>query len=334
VLATAGEIWPKGTGSYIARCGLPGCLYCKGRDGSRFVAADGTVVVRWPGRLCQNGAREMAAQGNTYKQILAFYYGAVGEEVPPVEGEDNVEIRAFTWDGKATTVEALQAKYFFIYKRAEAKPGQEVWRIVEVREKFGDTAAITKVMRSAAVAAVDQPVAWHWADAPIQVVNPYCWSNRFVIGRTNMNGEVGPGMGAWITGGTLEYWKLHPDDIGPYASWVLGETPTDLFARVGMLSYPAPTNHDHMDVTFQLFVEPDVSGLTLSTAERARFNEEWSKYPATYKALRHEGLFPMGEIASDDGNYIGFGNADGSSDVIGVKVENSTWKVLGKGKIQ
>ena len=75
IRATIGEVWPLGEGTYISRCGLLKCPSCKGANGSKYTKPDGTVIDKWPGRMCQYGARMMADQGRTYKEILDLYYG-------------------------------------------------------------------------------------------------------------------------------------------------------------------------------------------------------------------------------------------------------------------
>jgi peptidoglycan hydrolase-like amidase len=54
---------------YVSKCGGMECLYCNGRPGH-----DGKV---WPGRVCQYGMRELAANGASHEQILSAYLGDV-----------------------------------------------------------------------------------------------------------------------------------------------------------------------------------------------------------------------------------------------------------------
>jgi hypothetical protein len=65
---TAGETWDDPC-QYVSRCGRPDCPYCKGAGGHNGQT--------WTGRLCQWGARYMADQGASYREILALYYGGV-----------------------------------------------------------------------------------------------------------------------------------------------------------------------------------------------------------------------------------------------------------------
>lgn len=52
---------------YISKCGLAHCPYCQGQNGYDDK--------QWPGRMCQWGAKTLAAEHNkTWIQILQFYY--------------------------------------------------------------------------------------------------------------------------------------------------------------------------------------------------------------------------------------------------------------------
>ena len=179
-------------------------------------------------------------------------------------------------------------------------------------------------------------MAFHWADAELHAHESNYWNDHFIIGQTDANGVVGPGMGAWITADTLQYWKDHPDDIGPYASWVLSSAPSDLLARIGMLGYPAFTPHDHVNVIYEWRIDPEEipqDELQLSAAEQGRFWEDYGKYPASFKVMAALGFLPLGEFVADDGNVIGFGEKLGEEPVIGFKIETGTWRLLKRGRI-
>lgn len=66
VRETAGVIWDDPC-QYVSRCGRPDCPYCRG--------ANGYNGITWTGRMCQWGAKYMAEQGKSYREILALYYG-------------------------------------------------------------------------------------------------------------------------------------------------------------------------------------------------------------------------------------------------------------------
>ncbi len=54
---------------YKAYCGRADCPECLGKPGTRNRS--------WPGQMCQYGAQRLADQGQTWRQILQHYYGAV-----------------------------------------------------------------------------------------------------------------------------------------------------------------------------------------------------------------------------------------------------------------
>lgn len=88
---TAGETWDDPC-QYIARCGLARCPSCEGTNGSNGR--------QWPGRMCQYGAFELAEQGATWRDILAFYYD--GAEWPVETAPETPYLPEFTeagvWD--------------------------------------------------------------------------------------------------------------------------------------------------------------------------------------------------------------------------------------------
>ena len=92
VRETAGETWDNPC-QYVSRCGRVDCPLCRG--------ANGYSGNTWTGRMCQEGARYMANQGRTYREILALYYGGgvpVPVPAPPGEGlpEDETATDAHT----------------------------------------------------------------------------------------------------------------------------------------------------------------------------------------------------------------------------------------------
>lgn len=102
VLETLGETWPC-DGQYIARCGLGNCPSCAGMNGTKLLA--------WPGRLCQYGARVMAENGATYREILYHYYST--QSAPGgFTYEELTRVRAyFDSDVPATLKRCLERGY-------------------------------------------------------------------------------------------------------------------------------------------------------------------------------------------------------------------------------
>lgn len=285
VAATVGETWPLGDGEYVAECGRDECPRCAGHAG--------TNGKHWPGRMCQWGTHDMAEDGATYRDILRLYYGAGS-----AGGGDSVtttypEIKAYTWDGRPTTVGQLQARYAFEIKRADVAVGKEVFRLTAVREKRGDSSQIARVVDGqSGKPSPGRYVAWHWPDAPAQGQPlQWDWDKHYEIaGPTNANGEVGPGMGMGA---------YHPVGVpGPHAMWVLSpSTPSDAVFGLGMITQ---TDHDHVDLEFTLVVQG--SGTTWTSTELALARQLWAKMPFTSKAAIGHGLQPSG-VEGTQGQY-------------------------------
>ena len=256
VAATAGETWPVGDGSYVAWCGRQECPACNGAPGT-----NGDV---FPTRLCQNGARVLAVYGRDYSEILAHYYGGA-----PTSGDEGGEegtvadkwpaIAAYTWDGKPTTVEALQGRYKFRLRRAEelgaVAAGDEVYRVTALREKAGTTAIIVRCLRGG-LRDVGQKVAGYWPDASVQSL-PGQWYGRYVIGDTNGNGEV--------TAITMGPGGVIHEAGGPHAVWAIANSA--LSDCVDRLGWDGSTDHWHVDVELSLVRQEAVADETPSQPE-------------------------------------------------------------------
>jgi WD40 repeat protein len=167
----------------------------------------------------------------------------VPAEVPLVPAKtDDVEIKVFDQDYNERDFAWAQAKYGVAFRRAEVAPGQKVYRLVELREKTGDHSLITQVLDEDGNPMANVDVAFHWSGAPETEVYPHDWYRNFVDGPTNVNGDVGPGMGPGAYHGEGEG--------GPHAVWVRDPNiPSDICEKLGML---AGTFHDHFDQKFQL----------------------------------------------------------------------------------
>jgi hypothetical protein len=160
-----------------------------------------------------------------------------------------------------------------------AAPGPG-WRVVEIREDadiapddVGATAIapmvaptlICKALLADGRPAVDLKVAWYWPDAPedkaampANGLPEGMRPNRAINGLTNLNGDVGLGMGK----GSYYF----PPEIGPHACWIYGANSEVLFG----LGMRGATNHDHLNFTFRQAVEePPVPEPELSDFQRA-----------------------------------------------------------------
>jgi hypothetical protein len=92
------------------------------------------------------------------------------------------------------------------------------------------------------------PVARHWPGAPELPADRQHWKKRGVVGWTNVNGDVGFGMGQG------DFYS--PPNVPPTWVWIAQVSqasgdqpavPTEAVSGLGML---AGTNHDHVDVVF------------------------------------------------------------------------------------
>jgi hypothetical protein len=164
-------------------------------------------------------------------------------------------IRVYDWQGNERDVAYIKGKYgHFLIKEAAEGDGP-AYKIVALREKVSTAATLLVRVRGQDGAPLDGVrVAWYWPDAPLDPeagpeggVLPDMQPNRAVNGLTNLNGDVGFGMGAGAY-----YWP-NQDQIGPHATWIYGRTTrSDLIMGLGMV---AATNHDHYDVEFALVEE-------------------------------------------------------------------------------
>jgi hypothetical protein len=158
-----------------------------------------------------------------------------------------MDIKVVDLEYKERDFEYAKSKYGVEFRRAEVAPGQKVYRLVELWEKTGHTSLITQVLDEDGSPMASVDVAFYWPDAPDPPdpqteVYPHDWYRNFVHGPTNVNGDVGPGMGRGAYHGAGEG--------GPHAVWVRDPNiPSDICEKLGML---AGTFHDHLDQKFKL----------------------------------------------------------------------------------
>jgi len=154
------------------------------------------------------------------------------------------EIEVFDMEGNKKDFAWAKAKYGVAFRRAS---GQKVYRLIELREKTGNHSLVTKVLDKDGNPILNADVAFYWPDAPSPPdppteVYPHDWYSNFIHGPTNVNGDVGPGMGTGAYHGEGEG--------GPHAVWVRDPNiPSDICEKLGML---AGTFHDHLDQKFKL----------------------------------------------------------------------------------
>jgi len=163
-----------------------------------------------------------------------------------------MDIKVVDLEYKERDFEYVKSKYGVAYRRAEVAPGQKVYRLVELREKTGHHSLITQVLDEDGNPMANVDIAFYWPDAPDPPdpqteVYPHDWYGNFVHGLTNVNGDVGPGMGKGAYHGEGEG--------GPHAVWVRDPNiPSDICEKLGMM---AGTFHDHLDQKFKLVTVPE-----------------------------------------------------------------------------
>ena len=177
-------------------------------------------------------------------------------------------IDVYDAEGQLQDLDWLRARYGeFIIQEAVPAAGEVGFKISALVEKRDVAARADDEVTAAPTVVVsvydlhgdpmpDLRVAWYWPDAdedpgagPKGGVPEQMRPGRAVSGPTNMNGDVGFGMG-----GGAYYW---PDQgqIGPHATWIHGaETRSDLILGLGMR---ALTNHDHFDVVYEQVIFKD-----------------------------------------------------------------------------
>lgn len=166
---------------------------------------------------------------------------------PPPNGDDKMDIRVFDLENKERDINYAKEKYGITFQRANVAPGQKVYRLIELREKTGYHSLVTQVLDEDGNALANVDVALYWPDAPDPPdpptnVTDLDWYRKFVHGLTNVNGDVGPGMGTGAYHGEGEG--------GPHSVWVRDPNiPSDVCEKLGML---AGTFHDHLDQKFKL----------------------------------------------------------------------------------
>jgi hypothetical protein len=131
-------------------------------------------------------------------------------------------------------------------ERAKAPAGvSQVYRIVKLREVEGPAVEVVHLDDRDGHPLEGIRVVRHWPGAPLLPGWPpptSRWRDRGVFGGTNVNGDIGFGMGHG------DYY--FPPNGGASAVWVAEAAgPSDFIAGLGMLG---GTNHRHLDVYFQL----------------------------------------------------------------------------------
>lgn len=137
-------------------------------------------------------------------------------------------------------------------QRAEAPTGvEQVYRLVRLQAIEGPAALVAHVVDAEGEPMEGVMVARHWPGAPELPTWPAPtsrWHDRGVLGRTDVRGNLGFGMGVG------DYYA--PPNRGQSSVWLAGTAePSDLVGGLGMVQ---GTNHRHLDLVWQLdaFTEP------------------------------------------------------------------------------
>jgi hypothetical protein len=129
-------------------------------------------------------------------------------------------------------------------ERADAAQGR-AYRIVKLQDAEGPAVQVANVANEEGHPLEGIRVVRFWPDAPPLPAWPppiSMWRSRGVFGETNVNGDIGYGMGHG------DYYA--PPNSGASAVWVADQAgPSDLIAGLGMLG---GTPHRHLDIYFQL----------------------------------------------------------------------------------
>lgn len=154
----------------------------------------------------------------------------------------------FDYEGNRRDLRWVADVYGTDLRRAEAAPGEQVYRIVEIREAEGPSVQIVFIYSDQGQPLQDVYVARHWPDAPNEL--PFhpasAWESNAVVGRTKENGEVGfaLGRGDYIFG----------PGQGVSSLWVADRTiKSDYAGKLGMI---AGTNHRRLDFVYHLTTVP------------------------------------------------------------------------------
>lgn len=176
-------------------------------------------------------------------------------------------------------------------QQADATPGQDVWRVVELREREGPSVLLVTIQGEGGQVLQDVPVARHWPGAPSAPQGASRPKEQAIVGHSKDTGhaEFALGAGDYITG----------PGQGVTAVWVVDPAiKSDVVDKLGMI---AGTNHKRLDVVFRrmkaggpVTPQPPQNGLRaalLAEAER-RMVLTINPQAALQKAMLAHGYLP------------------------------------------
>jgi hypothetical protein len=130
------------------------------------------------------------------------------------------------------------------------------WYVLRIHESTGPAVQMVRTLDESGQPLPDLHVAFYWPDAPAdQNAGPASGlpdgitPGRCVHGPTNVNGDIGFGLGPGA------YYGAHLGEKGPHAVWIYGaHMRSQVVAGLGM---PMGTPHDTLAVVYQLRTEDE-----------------------------------------------------------------------------
>ena len=270
---------------YVSRCGLSTCPYCQGQNGHNGQ--------EWPGRMCQYGAKTMAENGATWREILIHYYGIAPEPAQPIEipnnGGDTMANVTFYKDPATDSFQMRDGKVVGcrvdIVKAEDtpAKPmlksGDRVFRVVKLlfineEQARGDTRILVQVLDKTGLPMLAKVVnAWPQQRMPRWDGTAYDWAR--------------PAHVAEFAQGSGNYDPARHGPLGPYVIYVEQDQNRTPVVSDWCVGFGLPGNrHVAYNVIYQEQIvgeepatQPDEtgSGCSLLLALLAKLIEKWAK---------------------------------------------------------
>jgi hypothetical protein len=183
-----------------------------------------------------------------WKRLLEIPEAGDAPAPPPTGNGGEMDIKIYDREGNLQDWDWVIEHYGPIQIKPitdlyQPQEGEIVYRVAYLREKTGESNCIVNVRDVHGNPVEGETVMWGWPNAPAHgyAGKPSNWTETGDPGDTNVNGDVGPGMG---TG--AYYWP--PDgEIGPHWLWVW-DHPSEFVNGIGMI---AGTPHDHLDVGYR-----------------------------------------------------------------------------------
>jgi len=277
---------------YVDRCGRPDCPLCLGANGH-----DGKT---WYGRMCQYGAKMMAEQGATWREILMHYYGVApgppdatdatnaidaidetnvgGDDMGTTFYKDPATDSFQMQDGKVVGCRVDILKAEDTPAKPTLKTGDVVYRVVNLRflneeQARGDTRILVQSLdRNGSPTMAKVVNAWPQQRMPRWDGTAYDWAS--------------PGHWAEFAQGSGNYDPAKHGPLGPYVIFIEADQAGRAVVSDWCIGFGLPGNrHVAYQVTFQEQVvgeeqtqpEQTESGCNLILAAIARLLERLAK---------------------------------------------------------